>query len=314
MSTSRIDELRMVDPVLTTIAQGYANSSMVADKLFPVVPVSKLKGKIPVFGKDAFVVRNVNRAMRAQSNRIPPSDLELVEFETYERDIEMAIDYLEEEESPDFYRYEQRIAKDLSDILLLVREKEAADYVQNSSNFVSDLKEVITSETAFDDYTNDTDPIEVIRDGMSSVRNRIARYPNTMIIGDATYQTLMSHPDIIERVKYSGLKKVTSNILSELTDIPNIHVGMSVYTTDGSAFTDVWQDNIVLAYVDQSSREKRSEFNPSYGYILQREGKPEVDSYYENGGKIKVVRNTDNFCVKVTASDAAFLISNTNHS
>ncbi len=315
MADSRLDELRMVDPVLTTIAHGYSNASMVADFLFPIVQVPKLKGKIPVFGKEAFVVRQTERAIRASSNRIPPADLELVSFETQEKDIEIALDYLEEEESPDFYRLEQRITKELMDILMLGREKDAADYVQNTSNFATGLKEIIASGNAWDDYSlTDVDPVLVIKEAMSAIRSRIARYPNVMVIGDSAYQTLMQHPKLLERVQYSGLSKITRQILAEITEIPNIQVGMSVYSTDGSTFTDVWGDNVILAYVDLRNRENRSEFNPSYGYTFQREGKPEVDTYYENGGKIKVIRNTDNYCIKVTASDAAFLISDTNHS
>ncbi len=313
MPTARLDELRMVDPVLTTIAQGYNNASMVARFLFPHVKVSKLKGKIPVFGKEAFIIRETERAIRANSNRIPPSDLQLVEFETKERDVEIAIDYLEEEESPNYLKYEERITKELMDILQLGKEKEAADLALDPNNFAADLKIVIDAGTAFDDDTNATDPIDVIRDGAMAVRNKIARYPNTMIIGDATYQALMKHSKIQERIKYAVISSVTGKVLSELTDIPNIHVGMSVYTTDGTTFTDVWGDNIVLAYVDQSDKGSRTEFNPSYGYTFQREDMPEIDTYYENGGKIKVVRNTDNYTIKSVASDAAYLISDTNH-
>lgn len=313
MPNSRLDDLRMVDPVLTTIAQGYSNASMVGSTLFPTVQVSKLKGKIPVFGKDSFIIRDMNRAIRTQSNRIAPSDIDLVSFETQEKDLEIAIDYIEEEESADYNRLEQRIAKQLVDIMLLDKEKAIADLVQNSANFVTDLKHEITSNEAFDDYTKDIDPILIIKDCMSAVRTRIARYPNTMVIGDSSYNALINHPKVIEKVKYSGLTNVSTKILSELLDIPNISVGLSVYSSDGTTFTDVWGDNIVLAYVDANSGTNRSEFNPSFGYTFQREGKPEIDTYYENGGKIKVIRNTDNYCVKVTASDAAFLIYNTNH-
>jgi hypothetical protein len=313
MSTSRLDNLRMVDPVLTTIAHGYSNAAMVAENLFPTVTVSKLKGKVPVFGKEAFVVRNTDRAVRAASNRIPPSDVTLINFETKERDVEIAIDYIEEEESPDFARYEQRTAKDLMDILLLGKEKEAADLVQDADNYIDDLKEEITSANAFDDYSLSTNPINIIRDSMSSVRSRIAVYPNTMIIGDSAFNSLINHPKIIERIKYAGIAAVTTKVLGELLGLQNIFIGMAVYSPDGETYEDVWKDNIVLAFVDQNERNSRSEFNPSFGYTFQREGKPEIDTYYENGGKLKVVRNTDNYCIKVTCSDAAFLISNVNH-
>lgn len=313
MSQSRIDELRMIDPVLTTVAQGYTNSNMVAEALFPTINVSKLKGKIPVFGKEAFLIRETFRAMKAQSNRIQPSELEFITFETKERDIEISIDYIEEEESPDFSRYEQRITKELVDILQLGREKEVADLVQNTENFNEDLIYEVTENQAFDDYTKNADPILIIRNSAIKLRSLIARYPNTMVIGDKCYQALINHPKLLERVKYAGISKVSKNILSELTDIPSVYVGSAVFSEDGVNFSDVWRDNIILAYVDRSEKSLRSEYNPSFGYTLQREGKPEIDTYYENGGKIKVIRNTDNYAVQITAKDAGFLIYNTNH-
>ena len=274
MPLSRIDSLRMVDPVLTTIAQGYSNAAMIADILMPVVQVSKMKGKIPSFGREAFLTRDANRALRANSNRIPPAEMNFIEFETTERDIECAIDYLEEEESSDYARIEQRITKQLVDTLHLAREKEVADYVQNPANFASDMKMVCTSADAFDDYGLNVDPIAIIRDGLVSVRNHIARYPNHIFMGDSVYQAIINHPVILEKIKYTGLTSINTQYLREVLEVQNIHVGYALYTSDGIDFQDVWSDNILLAYVDPSDISNRSEYNPSYGYILQREGKP----------------------------------------
>lgn len=309
----RTDELRMVDPVLSTIAQGYSNSALVSEALFPIVGVSKSKMKIPVFGKEAFYLRAVDRAIRADSNRIPPSDISLIDFETQEKDLEMALDHLEQEEAGNLEQYMTQITKTLADSIALSREKYAADISQDAGNFASGMKTVVDSGTAFDDYTNSTDPIEVIKDGLEAVRGKIGKFPNTMVLGESTFRVLMSHPKILDKIKYSSLGKATKSILKELTDVPNIEVGLSVYTDDGDSFTDIWQDNIVLAYVDKNERGNRSEFNPSYGYTFRRKGMPEVDTYNENGGKIKVLRFTDNYSVNVTAQDAAYLISNTNH-
>ncbi|MCX6148336.1 MAG: hypothetical protein NTW25_13965 [Candidatus Kapabacteria bacterium] len=313
MSASRLDDLRTIDPVLTCISQGYSNNSFVAEHLFPMITVSKLKGKVPIFSKDAFIVRDTLRAVRADSNRIPPSSFDLVSFETKERDVEMAIDYIEEEETIDFASYENQITKQLVDSVSLAKEKEAADLAQSTSNYITALKKVLLSTEAFDDYASATDPLSIIKDGMNAVRARIAKYPNTMVMGAKTFNALSRHPKILDKIKYVGIGKATIDIIKELTDIPNIHVGLSVYTDDGIAFSDVWSDNIVLAYIDQNESGKRSEFNPSYGYTFQRQSMPEVDTYYENGGKVKVIRYTDNYGLKVTASDAAYLISHTNY-
>lgn len=314
MSASRLDDLRMVDPVLTTIAQGYSNNALVWDKLFPTVAVEKHKGKIPVFGRDSFIIRETDRAIRSTSNRIPPSDLSFIEFETQERDIEIAIDYLEEEEAADFYRYEQRVTRELSDILALGKEKAAAELAQDPTNYDSSQKLVLTASDAWNDYTlTDVDPIEHIKAGMAAIRGRIAVYPNTMVIGESAWKSLLDHPKIIERVQYSGLAAASRDIISRLCGIDDIYVGMSVHSADGSEFTDIWTDNVVLAFVDKAQAGKRSEYNPSFGYTMQRKGNPEIDTYYENGGKIKVIRNTDNYSIKVTSTDAAFLITDTNH-
>lgn len=311
MSTSRIDDLRIVDPVLTSIAQGFENSTYIAEKLFPTVKVSKLKGKIPVFGKDAFVIRATERAIRASSNRIMPSDFEMITFNTQERDIETAIDYLEEEESPDYFRYEQRVTKNLVDILKLGKEKEAADLAQNENNYSVDMYDTLTSDIAFSNYESLTNPLDILKDAMNTVRNKISRYPNTMVIGISAFDKLMNHPMLTELVKYSGLAKLNKNILEQILNIDEIHVGTAVYSADGEVFSDVWADNVILAYVDKTTKQKRSEYNPSFGYTLQRDGKPEIDTYYENGGKLKVIRNTDNYGVFITSGDAAYLIKNT---
>lgn len=311
MSNTRMDNLRMVDPVLTTIAHGYTNEALIYNEIFPEVQVSKLKGKIPIFGKDAFILRDTLRAARAESNRIAPSDLELVEFETQERDIETAVDYLEEEESADFFNYEQHVTKELSDILQLGKEKSAADIVQNPNNFASDLKLEITSEFAFDNSSSSSNPIELIRDAINSLRLKIGRYPNTMIIGHSTYMAMMNHQKLVELAQYVSKTTIDTKFISSIFDIQHVHIGKSVYSNDGEGFQDIWQDNIVLAYVDKSK--KKSEYNPSFGYTFQREGMPEVDTYFENGGKVKIIRCTDNYTQKITGSEAAFLIYNTNH-
>jgi hypothetical protein len=304
MATSRIDDLRIVDPVLTTLAQGFENPEFVADHLFPTVKVSKLKGKIPFFGKDAFLVRSTDRAIRSQSNRIMPSDFELISFETRERDIETAIDYLEEEETADYFRYEQRITKNLSDILKLGKEIEAAQLAQDINNYSLDMYSELDEEDAFNNP--DSSPLTIIKNAMNSIRNKIARYPNTIVMGVEVFDALIRHKQLTDLVKYSGFASVSKEIIAKILNVDNIVVGMSVHTTDGTNFTDIWGNNMVLAYVDKSN--KRSEYNPSYGYTFQREGMPEIDTYYENGGKIKVIRNTDNYGIVITAKDAAFFI------
>lgn len=307
------NEIRLIDPVLTSIAQEYRNASFVANHLFPIVSVNRRKGKIPIFGKQAFVHRDTVRAIRSNSNRIPPDEINYIDFEMVERDVEISLDYIEEEELNDFFEIERQATNELVDILLLGREKEIADYAQNPNNYASDMKMEITAANAFDDYSKTVDPILKIREAMVKVRQKISRYPNVMIIGESTYRALIFHPKVTDRVKYVGLNKLDTKLLSELLEIPNVYIGLGVYTTNETNFTDIWSDNIVLAYVEEEEKGKTTRMGISYGYLLQKKGYPEIDTYFESGGKIKVIRATDTYTFVVTTPEAAFLIYNTNH-
>ncbi len=312
--SKRLDDLRTTDPVLTNIIQGYSNSNLIYDALFPNIKVKSMKGRIPYFGKDAFILRDTHRAIRANSNRIAPDDFTLNDYELKEKDIETAVDYLEENESADFYKMEQRIAKNLRDIIELGKEKQAAELALDDTLYSESQKYSVPMMSAFDDTLGESDPIEIIKDGMWNLRSAISKYPNTMVIGDAAYRSLTSHPKVLDRIKYSGNMSITRDILSDILEIETIKVGKSVISTDGETFQDIWNDSIVLAFVDRNTSNTKSQYNPSFGYTMQLENMPETDTYFEAGGKIKIIRNTDNYALKVTSRDAAYLIYNTNHS
>jgi hypothetical protein len=307
MSIITTDTYRIIDPVLTTLAQGYQNATMVADALFPVVQVASAKGKIPKFNKTAFIYRDTNRALGARSNRINDLEYQLIDYETIENDVEMAVDYLEEEGGEYYIKLEQKMMRDLLDILAVGKERAVADEVQRSQNYTTN-----TSTNCEDSIwsDSDSDPISIVKSSIEKLRKQIGRQPNTAIIGASTYNALLNHKDIIDRVKFSGVRRVNTAVLSELFEVPIIRVGYGQHTEDNVTFKDIWRDVIVLAFVNENEKGKRSQYNPSYGYTIQKRGCPEIDSYYENGGKVKVIRATDNYAIKVTCVDAAHLIYN----
>ena len=311
MSAKRLDDLRIVDPVLTTIAQNWKNDLYLSEQLFPTITVSKSKGKIPIFGKEAFYLRETDRAIRGDSNRVSTTEYKLETYETQERDIEMAIDYLECSEAMNYEKYEQKITKELRDVLALNREREIAEHIQNPDNYGSHQRTVLSDADAFNSPTSSIDHIELIKQSKEAMRANIGRVPNTMMLNNATLEAIMKSSFFLEVCNQSNIIKPSLSMLKEYIGIDNFMINNGVYTEDGLTFKDIWKDNILLMYLDHNTAKQHSEYNPSFGYIFQLEGNPEVDTYYENGGKVKVIRCTDNFCWKITAPDAAYLIANT---
>jgi hypothetical protein len=303
----RLEELRVVDPVLTQIARGYQNADLVGDKLFPFVTVEKEAGKIPVFSKEAFKIYFTERAIRANSNRISPEGRSVVDFVLEEHDLEYPIDYREAQE--DVFRLEEHGTNVVTEAIRLRHEKMCADLAQNPVNYPTGNKITLAGTSQWTDYSN-SDPISDIDNAKEAIRGKIGRYPNVILLGAATYKTLRNHPKLLERIKYSQRGIVTPELMAEIFDVPNVFIGRAVYADNAGNFSDVWGDNAILAWVPLGG--EPTQFRPSFGYSLRKRNMPEVDRRVENGGKLTIIRSTDIFTVKIVGSEAGYLIQDTN--
>jgi hypothetical protein len=299
---------RVVDPVLTNLARGYHNAIMIATELFPIVTVSKEGGKIPEFTKESFKIYNTERAIRANSNRINPEDRSSIDFVLTEHDLEYPVDYREEDE--DALPTKINATRVCVDGIKLRLEKIAADAAQTLANFPSGNKVTLAAGDKFDNASSD--PFPIFSTAVESVRQSIGVRPNICVMGASAYAALKEHPGVLDRIKYSQKGVVTPELLKQLLDFEKLVIGDAVYAADDGAFSDVWSDNVIIAYVPkQLSNIPRSYYEPAFGYTLRKKNMPVVDTYTENG-KVLLVRNTDTFVSKIVGSDAGYLINDTN--
>jgi hypothetical protein len=306
----RLEELRVVDPVLTTLARGYSNAELIAAALFPFVPVPKESGKIPQFGKEAFKIYNTERALRAKSNRIDPEGITMIDYVCDEHDLEYPIDYREKDES-EVLDLDTHGTNVVTHGIRLRHEKMCADLAQDANNYPAGHKVTLAGNAQWTDYSN-SDPISDVETGKEKIRSKVGKRPNVMVIGATTYKALKHHPKLLERIKYSMKGVVTIELMKEIFDIKYLYVGEAVYAADDGSFNDIWADNCILAYIPDVPADKQTKDEPSYGYTPRKKGMPQVDKYDENGGKLGLVRNTDTFIPKIVGSEAGYLIKDTN--
>ena len=299
---------RIVDPVLTNLARGYHNSVMIASHLFPIVTVPKEGGKIPHFTKEAFKIYNTERAIRTKSNRINPEDRSSIDFVLTEHDLEYPIDY--REESEDAFPAKMNATRVCVDGIALRMEKIAADLAQTLANFPAGNKVTLAAGDKFSNTASD--PFPIFSTAVEAVRATIGIRPNVCVIGASAYAALKEHPGVLDRIKYSQKGIVTPELLRALLDFEKLFIGDAVYAADDGTFSDVWSDNVIIAYVpNQLSNIPRSYFEPAFGYTLRKKSMPVIDTYTENG-KVLLVRNTDLFTSKIVGSDAGYIINDTN--
>lgn len=305
---SRLQNLRIVDPVLTNLAAGYINEEFIADAILPRVTVAKEGGKVPIFGKAQFVEHRTERAIRAASNVRDPEGVTTKDFVLTEYDIATRLDYREKQESD--FQLESIETANTMEILRLGHELRVAALVQNTATYAAGNSITLSGTDQFTD--EHSDPLGVVLDAKAAVRAQIVREPNVMAMGYETYRALRRHPQLVGLLSTNKDRVLTLDDLKRFFEVEQIVVGKAVSSADGSTVTDIWGDNIALIYTAREVDGQRSYRVPSFGYTLVKQGWPQVDKYEESGGKLTYVRATEINDPFVLAPGAGYLIKNTN--
>lgn len=305
---SRLKELRIVDPVLTNLATGYANDEFIADAILPRVPVDKEGGKVPLFGKAQFVEHRTERAIRAASNVRDPEGVQTMAYTLTEYDLATRLDYREKQEAA--FALEAIETANTMELLRLGHELRVARIVQNPATYATGHTLALSGSTQF--THPDSDPLGVVMDAKATVRSKIVREPNTLAMGYETYRALRRHPKLVGLLSDNKDRILTLDDLKRFFEVQSIHVGKAVYSPDGEAVQDIWGDNLLLTYTATATAGERNYRTPSFGYTLFKRGWPQVDKYSAEGGKVEFVRATEINAPFVLAKAAGFLVTNTN--
>ncbi|MBY0466890.1 MAG: hypothetical protein K2W33_18285 [Burkholderiales bacterium] len=314
---SNLAKERIVDPVLTNLAVGYSNAQMVAHHLFPFVNVDKEAGLLPKFGKDAFLVYDTERAIRAESNQGDLDKPDADSFTLVEHDLQFAVDDREVAES--VFNKRRRAMLRASEGIRLKHEVLVAGIVQNPANYPAGNKVALSGSTSFTHASSD--PEGVIEDAKAAVSAGIVKDPNTMVIGYDMWRTLKRHPKLKAILSDSRSRLVQMADLREIFEIENIVVGRAMSKNTRAANTSrLWGRNIMLAYVPPAISGQPSAGGvmdpgdmqdigePSFGYTFRKRGMPVVDVRRAPNNKMDLVRSTDLFRPYLLGADAGYLI------
>ena len=304
-TTHNLAKLRVQDPVLTELAQGYHNNELIGETLMPTVEIDKEAGKIPQFGRLAFRLPSTVRTLRGASNRLDPEDITAIDVALEEHDVEYAIDYREENEA--IFSLRQFALNTTQDVIALGREKAVATLALYETKYDSTNKVALSGTSKLTSKTADV--FSIFDTGIRAVKRSIGRKPNVCVIAGDVWAVLKEHPAVIEKLKYSQVAIVTPEVFAKLIGIDTVKIGEAVYE-DSNQLKDIWTDAIVLAYVaPRSTGGKGTVYEPSYGYTVRRNKGLFVDTYKENGGKIEVVRTTDIHKPHLVGASAGYLIN-----
>ncbi len=277
-----------VNAFLTQVSIGVQPSGFFADRAFPMVPVDKQTdlilgydqsfwardlggpGAAPT-GADA-VKRAPGTNARAASYMVDTSMLSY-RCINYALGFEIADELRSNADA--VFDFDRDATVLLTSLLKLRFDREfAADFVKTG---VWGTDGSVTAK--FSSYATST-PIEDIRTAVDTIRQKTLGMSVDgglkVIMGALVKRRLLDHPDILDRIKYTGSAgapaKVSLEALASLFEVDEVVVANSVYTSDeegGTAeasvtYADVVSDDLLVLWTPKSG----SRLAPSGGYMF----------------------------------------------
>lgn len=276
-----------VDQPLTNISIAYLQnaSNFVAGQVFPNLPVSKQSDLYYVFDRGFF---NRDEAKK----RAPGTEAAKVGFElataSYFADVWAVKHGIPDQiaANADAVLNLERAAAELVTHKLLIRkEKDWASNYFTTGIWGTEVAGVADSTAGpgtdevvqWSDQTAG-DPIANIRAAKTDIMESTGFMPNTMVMSQRVLDALVDHPDIVDRIKYSGgvgpsnPAVTTEQALAQLFGIPRILVMRGIENTAAEGDTNVHSfiggKNALLTY----SAPTPGLMTPSAGYTFSWQG------------------------------------------
>jgi len=236
-----------VNAPLTNISIAYMQSAdaFIASRVFPNVPVMKQSDRYYTYDRGAFNRDEMKpRAPGTESNG---GGYTLDNTPTY-----FCNTYGFHKDIPDAVRANAdsmlNIERDASEYValkaLLLKEKAFVSNFFTTGKWTTDVTGVSSGPTGaqFLQWNDaNADPIIDVRKGKRTVRQLTGFEPNKLTLGRATYDALLDHPDIIDRIKYGqtqgGPAKASSQLLAQLFEVDEVLVMNAIENTAAEGAT-----------------------------------------------------------------------------
>ncbi|MGV8939568.1 MAG: major capsid protein [Allorhizobium sp.] len=267
---------RVIDPVLSGIAQGYRHAQRVGHILFPAIDVLQRGGKIIEFGRESFFNYNARRAPGADAKRIQFGyEGKPYALSQFTLDVPLPREFIQEADAVPGIDLGKRATNTAMDSLTLTLEIEQAEIATDANNYGANNKSALADAECWN--SPDSDPLADIEAAKDQVRTTCGIEPNRMVVPNKGFKALKHHPKIVERFKYTTADSITVKMLAGLFDLEELAVGKATYVDDPAAnatFKEAWGNAAVLAYVPVQDTALEQ---PSFGYTYTLKGHPFVE-------------------------------------
>lgn len=297
-------QLRVVDPILTQHARGYTNASFIGHFLFPEVDMPTRAAKRIEFDRSSF--------RRRRTRRAPGAAIAALEFGYEGKAVSLhqealsaitPIEFQQEAQEVPGIDLQQLGVDTVLAVIAMEKEIQQAGVARNAASYAAGNKAVLTGSDKFSDPTCDT--LVPILDAKETIRSRLGRRPNTLVITGGLVTDLQKNEKIREHFKHTTSSTITIPMLQSYYDVEQVVAGDGIYDDDAGPH-DIWGNDAILAWVPPVGQRQMP--LPSYGYTYRLRGHPFVEPARWDGD-IRSWKNDvlDEFSAELVGADAGFL-------
>lgn len=269
---------------LTTLSMAYFAdpSEYVATSIFPIVPVNFSTGYYYKFDKGDLARDNVQR--KPEFGKVTPAQIGHTD-ETYKCSVDQVIIGIDQISAVNYQRAGVPASIDprkskvrfIADQQLLHLDLMFAKSYFKSGVWANEMEgkaSVTSPSTEFLKFTDaNFDPVHFFDQRTREIKLRGRRRPNKLVLGYDSFNALKNHPDLLERVKYTGSTanpaKINEKVLAELFGLDEVKVLEATYNAAPEGQPDNFQficesDGALLCYTTNAPAIDE----PSAGYIF----------------------------------------------
>lgn len=289
-----LSNLGHIDRALTNMSVAYMQGAdaFIADKIFPIIPVTKQSDVYYVYSKGDFFRNEVQERGRGAESAGGTWNMKVAD-PYHCRKYAYHYDITEEEK----VNYDAPINVDrdttewLSQKMLLKREVDFVSKYFKTGVWGTDITGNGTSVKYWDDATSD--PVKAVNDAMLAMAENTGKKPNFAILSPDVFYALKNHDAIMDRIKYTQKGVITAELIASLFEIDNLYIPWGIsnagpqtpgYDESGVDMNFLYKGKMLLGY--RAMRPSLKE--PTAGYIFAWTGLEGASAYGSRMVRIKM--------------------------
>ena len=223
--------------------------------VMPVVPVAKQYDRYYIWDKDYwFKIPDTRRAPATRANQVETS-VSSNAYYCHNYALEEKIPFEDLTNADEALALEESTGRHIMQLMMLDQENRIATLLTTAGNVGSG--NALTGTAQWSDRAN-SDPVSDVTTGRLWVQKETGFKPSTMVVGQEVHDSLILHPDMIDRIKYvqAATAGNVGNAVADVMQVGRYLIGGAPkqnaaegLPTSASSMTFIWGKNASLYYV-----------------------------------------------------------------